>query len=221
MALDSDRRRIALRALAIGVSVAPFGLSFGAVAISGGFSVLQICVLSLVLFSGASQFALVSIAGGGGGLASAVSTALLLGLRNGLYGARVNALLRPRRWRRLLTAQVTIDESTAMAVSENDAELSRWAFWVTAASVYVFWNIATLAGALVGRGLGSPATIGLDAAGPAAFAALLRPRLTHPRQLAVALTAAALAIATSSFLPIGLPVIVGGLAALAVLLVRR
>jgi 4-azaleucine resistance transporter AzlC len=221
MAARSDARRIALRALAVGVSVAPFGLSFGAVSVAAGLSLLQTCLLSLVLFSGASQFALVSILSAGGGVVSAVSTALLLGTRNGLYGARINTLLRPHGWSKLATAQVTIDESTAMAVSEADPVLSGRAFWTTAASVYVLWNLSTLIGALVGRSLASPAALGLDVAGPAAFVALLRPRLTQPRQRAVALAAAAIALAAASFVPAGLPVLIGGLGGLAVLMVRR
>jgi predicted branched-subunit amino acid permease len=106
-------RRIRNRALTIGVSVTPFGLSFGAVSVEAHLSLIQVCLLSLVLFSGASQFALVSVIGAGGSYFSAVGTALLLGVRNGLYGARINASLRPSGWRRFLMAEVTIDESTS------------------------------------------------------------------------------------------------------------
>src|ERR1022692_1025483 len=145
------RRRIRNRALAIGVSVTPFGLSFGAVSVEAHLSLVQVCLLSLVLFSGASQFALVSIIGAGGSYFSAVGTALLLGVRNGLYGARINALLRPGGWRRLVTAEATIDESTAMAVSESRSGHAARAFWSTALSVYALWNVSTVAGALVGN----------------------------------------------------------------------
>src|ERR1700722_19406885 len=95
----SAQRRIRNRALAIGVSVTPFGLSFGAVSVEAHLSLVQVCLLSLVLFSGASQFALVSIIGAGGSYVSAVGTALLLGVRNGLYAARINSLLRSFGWR--------------------------------------------------------------------------------------------------------------------------
>ncbi len=116
---QAARRRIRNRALTIGVSVVPFGLSFGAVSVETHLSLLQVSFMSLVLFSGASQFALVSVLGGGGSYVSAVGTALLLGARNGLYAARINALLHPSGWRRLVMAETTIDESTAMAVSEG------------------------------------------------------------------------------------------------------
>jgi predicted branched-subunit amino acid permease len=212
-------RRIRNRALTIGVSVTPFGLSFGAVAVEAHLNLIQVCLLSLVLFSGASQFALVSIIGAGGSYFSAVGTALLLGVRNGLYGARVNALLRPSDWRRLVMAQVTIDESTAMAVSEAPSGHSARAFWSTALSVYVLWNVSTVIGALVGNALGSPATTGLDVAGPAAFIALLAPRVTTLRMRLVALGSGVIALATVPVVPVGAPILIGGLTAVALLLV--
>jgi predicted branched-subunit amino acid permease len=215
----SVERRIRNRALTIGVSVTPFGLSFGAVSVEAHLNLVQVCVLSLVLFSGASQFALVSVIGAGGSYVSAVGTALLLGVRNGLYGARINALLRPSGWRRLVTAQVTIDESTAMAVSEAPSGHSARAFWSTALSVYVLWNASTVIGALVGNALGSPATTGLDVAGPAAFIALLAPRLTTVRMRLAALGSGVIALLTVPVVPVGAPILVGGLTAVALLLV--
>jgi predicted branched-subunit amino acid permease len=212
-------RRIRNRALTIGVSVTPFGLSFGAVAVEAHLNLIQVCLLSLVLFSGASQFALVSIIGAGGSYFSAVGTALLLGVRNGLYGARINALLRPTAWRRFVTAEVTIDESTAMAVSEARTGHGARAFWSTALSVYVLWNMSTIAGALVGNALGSPAATGLDVAGPAAFIALLAPRLTTARMRLVALGSGVIALVTVPVVPVGAPILVGGLTAVALLLV--
>jgi predicted branched-subunit amino acid permease len=212
-------RRIRNRALTIGVSVVPFGLSFGAVSVETHLNLAQVCFLSLVLFSGASQFALVSIIGGGGSLFSAVGTALLLGTRNGLYGARINALLRPRGWRRFAMAEITVDEPTAMAVAEASSGYAAMAFWCTALTVYALWNASTILGALVGNALGSPATTGLDVAGPAAFTALLGPRLTTTRMRLLALGSGAVALATVPFVPIGAPILIGGLTAVAVLLV--
>jgi len=131
----TSERRIRNRALTIGLSVTPFGLSFGAVSVEAHLNLIQVCLLSLVLFSGASQFALASIIGAGGSYFSAVGTALLLGVRNGLYGARINALLRPSGWRRFVMAEVTIDESTAMAVSETRSGHASRAFWYMVRSV--------------------------------------------------------------------------------------
>jgi predicted branched-subunit amino acid permease len=148
-----------------------------------------------------------------------VGTALLLGVRNGLYGARINALLRPAGWRRFVMAEVTIDESTAMAVSEAPSGNASRAFWTTALSVYVLWNVSTVAGALVGKALGSPATTGLDVAGPAAFVALLAPRLNTARMRVAALGAGAVALVTVPIVPVGAPILIGGLTAVALLLV--
>ncbi len=215
----SSERRIRNRALTIGLSVTPFGLSFGAVSVEAHLNLIQVCLLSLVLFSGASQFALVSIIGAGGSYFSAVGTALLLGVRNGLYGARINALLRPSGWRRFLMAEVTIDESTAMAVSETRSGHAARAFWSTALSVYVLWNASTIVGALVGNALGSPATTGLDVAGPAAFIALLAPRLTTMRMRLAALGSGVIALVTVPVVPVGAPILIGGLTAVALLLV--
>jgi predicted branched-subunit amino acid permease len=213
------RHRIRNRALTIGVSVVPFGLSFGAISVETHLNLAQICFLSLALFSGASQFALVSIISGGGSLLSAIGTALLLGTRNGLYGARINALLRPKGWRRFAMAETTIDESTAMAVAEASSGYAAWAFWSTALSVYVLWNASTIVGALVGNALGSPATTGLDVAGPAAFTALLGPRLSGTKMRLLALGSGALALATVPLVPIGAPILIGALGAVALLLV--
>jgi len=216
------RRRIRNRALAIALSVMPFGLSFGAVSVAAGLTLLQTCMLSLVLFSGASQFALVSIVAAGGGLGSALATALLLGTRNGLYATRVADLVRPRGWRRAVAAQVTIDESTAMAIAETEHGYATRAFWTTAALVYTLWNLSTLAGALAGRGLGSLPATGLDAAGPAAFFALIAPRLRVRHLRVTGLVAVALAVTCVPLLPVGSPVVVGGVvAALAVAVARR
>jgi predicted branched-subunit amino acid permease len=140
-------------------------------------------------------------------------------VRNGLYAARINALLRPTGWRRFVMAEVTIDESTAMAVSESRSGHSGRAFWVTALSVYVLWNVSTVVGALVGNALGSPATTGLNVAGPAAFIALLVPRLTSVRIRIIALGSGAIALATVPVVPIGAPILIGGLTAVALLLV--
>lgn len=217
------RRRVRARAVAVAASVVPFGLSFGAVSVATGLSLLQTCLLSLVLFSGASQFALVSVLGAGGGLASALATALLLGVRNGLYVVSLRGLLTMPAFLRPAAAQVTIDESTAMALSESSTSsgLATYAFWVTGLAVYVLWNLSTLVGALVGRGLGSPAAAGLDAAGPAAFLALLGPRLRVASARVVVLVSVAVALALVPVLPVGSPVLVGALVAALVAVARR
>jgi 4-azaleucine resistance transporter AzlC len=207
------RRAVIRDAAAIGVATGAYGVSYGAIGIAAGLSVAQTCALSLLAFTGASQFAFVGVVGGGGALVSAVATALLLGTRNAFYGLRLTSLLDPRGLRRLLTAHVVIDETTAMAVGRRTPELARLGFWATAIILFSLWNLGTLIGALAGSALGDPRVYGFDAAAPAAFLALLRPQLASRRAGAVAIAAALIAIALVPLVPVGVPVLLAGAAA--------
>lgn len=208
------RAGVLRNAAAIGVTTGAYALSFGAISTAAGLSVLQTCVLSLVMFTGASQYALVGVVGSGGGALTAASTAILLGTRNALYGLRISALLRARGVRRLVAAQLVIDESTAMSLGRDSERANRLGFWATGLSVYVLWNLGTLIGALGARALPDPRAVGLDAAAPAAFLALLAPQVRTRWGLGVALAAAVVALATVPVLPIGGPVLVAALFAL-------
>jgi predicted branched-subunit amino acid permease len=190
--------------------VGAYGLSFGAAATTAGLSVLQACALSLLVFTGASQFALVGVLGAGGGAVPAVLGGLLLGLRNTLYAVRLADLLRLRGPRRLLAAQVTIDESTAMATAAP-AGLSGLAFWATGASVFGLWNLATLLGA-AGAGVVDVQALGLDAAVGAAFLGLLVMQVQDRAAIAVAVAGAAIAAAAVPLTPPGVPVLLAGVA---------
>ncbi|MFM2437949.1 MAG: hypothetical protein RLZ55_766 [Actinomycetota bacterium] len=214
----AQRRRIVRDSAAIGLAVGIYGLSFGAIAVAGGFSVWQTMVLSLLMFTGGSQFAYIGVVAAGGSALAAAAAALLLGARNTLYGVALRPLVPSRGLARIGAAQLTIDESTAMALAHEDAvdpRPARTAFWATGLSVFVGWNLATLVGALGAASLGDPAIWGLDAMVPAAFLALLWPRLRDRRSVATALAAAAVAIVTGLFAPPGLPVLLGGLVAVA------
>jgi 4-azaleucine resistance transporter AzlC len=202
-----DERREIIRAVAgIGVYAGLFGVTFGAVSVGSGLGVLQTMALSVVMFTGASQFALVGILGAGGSAVAAVSASLLLGLRNAFYGVPISDALRPRGLRRLWTAHFVIDETTAMTVVRRSPAARRRAFWATGLTLFALWNAGSLAGALIGRGI-DPSTLGLDAAAPAIFLALLWPALARARARAVALGAAAVALALLPFVPAGVPVI--------------
>jgi len=197
-------------ALGIGLAVGAYGVSFGAAAATAGLSTLQACALSLLVFTGASQFALVGVLGAGGGVGAAVAGAVLLGTRNLPYAVRLTDLLRLTGPRRVLAAHLTIDETTAMATGAPPG-LSGLAFWATGASVYVLWNLATLLGAL-GAGVVDTTALGLDAAVGAAFLGLLAPQVRDRPALAVALGGALVAALAIPLTPPGVPVLLAGLA---------
>jgi predicted branched-subunit amino acid permease len=200
----------------VGLATGAYGLSFGAIGVAAGLSVLQTCALSLVMFTGASQFALVGVLASGGVPLSGAATALLLGVRNGLYGVRLGPLLGWTGWRRAAGAHLVIDESTAMSVNRGTAQDARTGFLSTGVSVFVLWNLATLVGALAGSALGDPRTFGLDAAVGGAFLALLWPRLQDRSNQLVALLSVAVALALVPFTPAGLPVLAAALVAVVV-----
>jgi predicted branched-subunit amino acid permease len=216
------RRAVIRDAIGIGIACGAYAISFGAVAVATGLSPWQAQVLSLGMFTGASQFALVGVLGAGGGVIAAVLTACLLGMRNGLYAMALRPQLRMPLWQRPLAAQATIDESTAMATAQTDEPTARLAFWWTAGSIFVLWNLGTLLGALGAAALPSPEVLGLDAAIPAAFLALLWPRLRSRQAWVLAVTAAVVALALTPVLSPGLPVLsTAGIAILVALRPRR
>ena len=186
-----------------------YGTAFGAAGIAAGFSVLQTCLLSLLAFSGASQFAVVGVMGAGGTAIAAIATASLLGVRNMLYALRMAPLLHVSGFRKVVAAQVTIDESTGVALSQEKlgTEAMKQGFWLTGFGVYFFWNIFTLLGALGAKAMGDPSAWGLDAAVPAAFLGLVWPRLTNKLERALAVCALVLAVLLSPVLSAGLPII--------------
>lgn len=224
MTLDPVRRRRIIRdAVGVGAAVGAYAISFGALGTTNGLSVMQTQILSLLLFSGASQFAVVSIVGAGGSPASAIASAALLGMRNGLYALRLSSVLQPRGWRRFVTAHVTIDESTAMGLAQergepDDRQAIATGFWATGLSVFVLWNTFTLVGALAAQHIADPKVFGLDAAIPAGFAALIAPRLTSSLTRWLAATCAVVAVGAATLVPPGVPVLIAASVALAVAL---
>ena len=204
-----NKRAVLRDSLAVAIPVGTYGAAFGAASIAAGFSVLQTCLLSLLLFSGASQFAVVGVMGAGGSALSAIATGSLLGLRNGLYGMRMSPLLKLRGLKKIIGAQLTIDESTGVAIGQEvrGAQASRYGFWATGIGVYVFWNLFTLLGAVGAQSIGDPSAWGLDAAVPAAFLGLVWPRLVDKKTKLIALSAIALALILIPIAPAGVPII--------------
>jgi len=222
MTAPSPHRAAILRdSVTVGIATGAYGISFGAVSVAAGLSVAQTCVLSLLMFTGASQFALIGVAAAGGPPVSGAVTALLLGTRNTLYGLRLAPLLGWTGWRRTAAAHLLIDESTAMSVTRESRSAARVGFLTTGVAIFVLWNLFTLVGAVAGSAIGDPRTYGLDAAVGAAFLALLWPRLSDRRNQLVAVAAAAVALGVVPIAPAGVPVLAAaGVALLAGLLTR-
>jgi predicted branched-subunit amino acid permease len=213
--------------MGVAIPVGIYGAAFGAAASTAGLNLAQTISLSLLLFSGATQFAIVGVIGSGGAVAAAIATGALLGIRNGFYAVRMAPLLNLRGLKRILAAHITIDESTAVALAHNsnqngesqsgdsqsgesgagkNSDLVK-GFWFTGLGVLLFWNLFTLIGALGAGALEDPAQWGLDTAVPAAFLALLWPQLTSKRLRIIALTSVFLSLLLAPYLTAGLPII--------------
>lgn len=204
-----DRLTPAVRmGLSIAAAVGVYGVSFGALSVAAGLTVWQTVALSALMFTGGSQFAFIGVIGGGGTGAAAWAAATLLGIRNGVYGMQLKALIRPSARLIPLMAQLTIDESTANAVAQDEHDERVRGFWTTGIGVWILWNTFTLVGALAGNAIGDPRLWGLDGAAVAAFLGLLWPRLTDRDPIAVAIAAALVTIVAVPLVPPGIPVLI-------------
>jgi predicted branched-subunit amino acid permease len=207
VSVNPKKNQVDRTAFSVAFTVGLYGAAFGAAGVTAGFSILQTCLLSILLFSGASQFAVVGIMGAGGAAISAIATATLLGFRNTLYGLQMAPILKVKGFKRVLAAQITIDESTAVATLQDNDEDRKRGFYLTGIGVYVFWNLFTFLGALGASAIGDPSVWGLDAAVPAAFLGLIWPRLKNKIQFLVSGVAIAWALLLTPVTPAGIPII--------------
>ena len=217
---QSARKEIVRNAASIGVAVAMYGVSFGALGTTTGLSIPQTMALSLLMFTGASQFTLVSTLASGGTALTAVVASWLMGTRNAAYSMRMTPILKTKGPGRLVAVQLTIDESTAMGLAQDeeafDGRASRLAFWATGLSVYLLWNLATFIGALSVSTIGDPKSFGLDAAIAAGLFALVWPQIKSRVDLSVALGGALIALALTPFVSPGIPVLAAALVSIIV-----
>lgn len=216
VSIDQQIATARKQGLSIGIASGAYGISFGALSVAAGLDLWQTMGLSLLLFTGGSQFALIGILGSGGNPVTAVATSTLLGIRNGLYGLQTSRLLDLRGWRRAAAAHLTIDESAAISLAQDEPAAQRAGFWAGGLGVFVFWNLATVLGAVLGNALGDPRTWGLDAAAAAAFVALIWPRLQDRTGRVTAALAAAIALISFVPTPAGVPVLLAAVAAVVV-----
>lgn len=193
--------------VSIAVAVGVYGVSFGALSVAAGLNLWQTCALSALMFTGGSQFAFIGVVAGGGTGAAAWAAATLLGVRNGVYGMQLKALIRPPARLIPLMAQLTIDESTATATAQEELAEQRRGFWTAGLGVYLMWNSFTLVGALAGNAIGDPKVWGLDGAAVAAFLGLLWPRLHAGDPITLAIVAALTTLIALPLVPPGIPVL--------------
>jgi len=204
-------KRVITTSLSVSLATGLYGISFGALGVAAGLDVLSVMLLSLLMFSGASQFAFIGVIAAGGAPIAAIASAWLLGIRNSFYAIRLATIIPHKAIRRLFAAQLTIDESNAVSAAQEERKAEIIGFWATGAGVYLFWNLATLLGALAGDFMGDPSAWGLDAAAAAAFLGLLWPKLKE--RLPLAVTAAAVAFLFSPLLPTGGAILAAALVA--------
>jgi predicted branched-subunit amino acid permease len=217
VALSAADKRAMRTGISVGLAVAAYGVSFGALSVAAGLDIWQTCFLSLVLFSGGSQFAVIGIIASGGAAAGipAIASSTFLALRNGIYSMRVAPIVGDGPWwRKLVAAQLTIDESTAVAIAQDEKSAQKVGFWTTGIAIYIGWNLATFAGALLGNLVGDVNMFGLDAVAAAAFVGLLWPRLKQLQAAAVAMVAAVMATILIPLTPPGVPVLAAAVVAL-------
>ena len=209
-----------MRAVApLAVAVAGFGVSFGLLARSAGMGVVAPIVMSATTFAGSAQFAAVSILGAGGGVAAAVTAAVLLNARYAPIGVSVAPWLAGSRWSRFLSAQLVVDETWAMA-AEGEGRFNPHVIVGAGVILYGAWIAGTILGVMFGRFLGDPARFGLDAAFPALFLALLVPQVRSRLDASAAVLGAAIALALTPFAPPGVPIVAAAAACLLGLMAR-
>lgn len=207
--------------ITIGVAVGVIGASFGVLARADGVDPVMACAMSVLIFAGGSQFLAIGVIATGGGAGAAVLGGLLLNARHIPFGLALVPMLRGSLLRRVVSSQIVIDESTAFALAQPDAELGRRAFYIVGGTVFVCWQLGTAIGAFAGGAIGDPAAAGIDAAFPAGILAFLAPQLRSRSTLAAAVTGAVLALAATPITPAGTPILLASLGALAGAAVER
>ncbi len=205
--------------IVLGLTVGVFAVGFGVLAVTNGLTVLQTCAMSLLVFTGASQFAAVGVLSSGGSPAAAVGSALLLAARNGFYGVTMSQHIRGSVVKRAVAAHLTIDESTALGTGQDDPADVEGGFWAGGIGVFVFWNIGTAIGAVGGGAIGDPNALGLDAAFPAGFIALVAPALRHRSGQLASIGGAVIALAAVPLVQPGIPILLAAGAAVIALAV--
>jgi 4-azaleucine resistance transporter AzlC len=199
--------------LPIAVTVPLFAISFGVLARASGMGVAPPIVMSATTFGGSAQFAVASILDEGGSVVAAIIAALLLNARYAAIGISVAPLFRGSVFRRVAESQVVVDESWAVS-ARPDGTFDRRVLLGAGLTLYVLWVLGTAIGVIGGAALGDPERLGLDAAFPALFLALLARQLRTRQAVMAALAGGGIALVLLPFAPPGVPIVVAVLGCL-------
>lgn len=183
------------------------GVSFGTITVGLGLPPWLPVLMSLVVFAGAAQFLFVGLVAAGGNPAAAVAAGLLVNARHLPFGFAVGDVFGAGWPRRIAGSHLMVDETVAFALAQPDPARRRTAYWLCGTGLFAAWNAGVVLGVLGGRAVGDTDSLGLDAAFPAVLVALLLPSLRTAATRRAALTGMLVALATTAFLPAGLPVL--------------
>lgn len=204
----------------LAIAVFAFGIAFGVLARDIGMGAVAPVVMSATTFAGSAQFAAASVLGAGGSAATAILAAALLNARYAPIGVTVAPYMHGSRFSRLMHAQLIVDESWAVA-AEGDGRWNPRVLFGAGTGIYVAWVGGTLLGVVSGDLIGDPNRLGLDAAFPALFLALMWPQLRDRTAVAAAIAGAAIALALTPFTAPGVPIVAATAACLVGLVARE
>ncbi|MGH9288260.1 MAG: AzlC family ABC transporter permease [Acidimicrobiales bacterium] len=196
--------------------MSPFGLAFGIASADAGLAAWQSSAFSLLVFAGSAQFAAVQVIGDGGSALAAIAAGLLLNLRSLAFGMVMTSALTGPWWKRAAWSQLMIDESTAIGSAQPERRWRRYGYLCSGLAIFATWNLTTFIGATALSSSGELVTTwGIDAAIPAAFLALLWPRLADAGQRRSSLAGGLIALVLVPFTPPGVPILAAAFGALA------
>jgi 4-azaleucine resistance transporter AzlC len=202
--------------LAIAIAAVVNGASFGAISVAAGTPLWVPVAMSLLIFAGGSQYLAVGVMASGGSPIAAVIGGLVLNARHLPFGLAVGDVVGKSWPARVIGSHLLVDELVAFAMAQRDPRRARAAYWACGLSLFAAWNVGVLGGALAGQLVSDPGVLGLDAVFPAIMLALVLPALRDSGKLRPALVGAAIALATTPFLPPGVPVLLALFGLLAV-----
>jgi 4-azaleucine resistance transporter AzlC len=196
--------------LPLWLGVVPFGLAYALTAREAGLSLVETQALSVLVFAGSAQVSAAGLFARGASGLDIVLTTLLLNVRHVLYGLTLGRSLQLRGARRVAGAYFLTDEAFGIVAAERERSFAH--LLGTELSLFVSWNLSTLAGSFLGGSIPDPERSGVDVVFPLAFVALLVPLVRGRAELAVAVSSGALAWVLARDLPGGLPILVAGVA---------